>query len=199
MNRAEKKARTRAALLQAARERFSEDGYDGATIRAIAAAAGVSTGSVHAHFPDKRALLLTCFQEQVDVAVAEGWASLARDAALLDQLVHLAGFLYRSYAVHPALSRVMLQESLFPSSAWTAVFSGQALSFLGQVAGLFRTALERGELQRLPGEGALAARNFFAVYFLTLVAGLAGDPEHPERWLADLRAALAVQLQGLCD
>jgi len=197
MSRAEKKARTRAALLEAARERFSEDGYEGATIRAIAAAAGVSTGSVHAHFPDKRTLLLTCFQEQVDDAVDAAWASLDADAALLDQLTHLAGYLYRSYATHPALSRVMLQESLFPSSAWAEVFTGQAMSFLGQVAGLFRAALDRGELKRLPGEGALAARNFFAVYFLTLVAGLANDPERPERWVSDLRASLEVQLLGL--
>jgi AcrR family transcriptional regulator len=51
--RALAKQQTRAKVLQAARTLFSEQGYEGATIRDIAAAAGMSTGAVFANFTDK--------------------------------------------------------------------------------------------------------------------------------------------------
>src|SRR6185437_2714385 len=51
--RALAKQQTRMKVLAAARRLFSEQGYEGATIRDIAAAAGMSTGAVFANFTDK--------------------------------------------------------------------------------------------------------------------------------------------------
>src|SRR4051812_37177861 len=51
--RALAKQQTRSKVLAAARRLFSEVGYEGATIRDIAAAAGMSTGAVFANFEDK--------------------------------------------------------------------------------------------------------------------------------------------------
>ncbi|MEX2549954.1 MAG: TetR family transcriptional regulator [Nitriliruptoraceae bacterium] len=47
---------TRGAVLAAARHRFAQDGYEGATIRAIAAEAGVDPALVHHYFGTKQAL-----------------------------------------------------------------------------------------------------------------------------------------------
>jgi len=47
---------TREAILQAAREQFAERGYEGATIRAIAAAAGVDPALVHHFYGTKERL-----------------------------------------------------------------------------------------------------------------------------------------------
>ena len=54
--RALAKQQTRAKVLAAARRLFSEHGYEGATIRDIAQAAGMSTGAVFASFSDKSEL-----------------------------------------------------------------------------------------------------------------------------------------------
>jgi AcrR family transcriptional regulator len=54
--RALAKQRTRERVIAAARRLFTELGYEGATIRQIAQAAGMSTGAVFASFPDKDAL-----------------------------------------------------------------------------------------------------------------------------------------------
>lgn len=51
--RALAKQRTREKVLAAARRLFAERGYEGATIRDIARAAGMSTGAVFASFTDK--------------------------------------------------------------------------------------------------------------------------------------------------
>ena len=57
--RQQAKARTRAKVLEAARELFERDGFDKATIREIAKAAGMSTGAVFANFEDKAHLYET--------------------------------------------------------------------------------------------------------------------------------------------
>ena len=51
--RALAKQHTRRKLLDAARRLFNERGYEAATVREIAAAAGLSTGAVFASFADK--------------------------------------------------------------------------------------------------------------------------------------------------
>ena len=68
--RAAGKARSRQSLLDAAKRLFMERGYEGATVREIAAAAGLSTGAVFASFSDKSDLfnevLLADLESQVD-------------------------------------------------------------------------------------------------------------------------------------
>lgn len=53
---------TREAILQAAREQFSERGYEGATIRAIAAAAAVDPALVHHFYGTKEGLFAAAMQ-----------------------------------------------------------------------------------------------------------------------------------------
>lgn len=62
----------RAAILESARAQFTERGYDGATIRGIAAGAGVDPALVHHYFGTKDQLLLATLVDiaQVDDAIA---------------------------------------------------------------------------------------------------------------------------------
>ena len=66
--RAENKARTRQKVLEAAKRLFMARGYEGATMRDIAADAGLSTGALFANFTDKADLfnevILTDFETQ---------------------------------------------------------------------------------------------------------------------------------------
>src|SRR5260370_38533039 len=59
---------TRDAILQAARRRFAESGYDRPTIRAIAAEAGVAPGLVRHFFGSKQRLFALAVQTQPDPA-----------------------------------------------------------------------------------------------------------------------------------
>ncbi|WP_418277748.1 TetR family transcriptional regulator [Isoptericola jiangsuensis] len=57
-------ARNRAALLAAAREIFAQHGAH-APLNAVARRAGVGQGSLYRHFPDRVALVVALFEEQV--------------------------------------------------------------------------------------------------------------------------------------
>lgn len=60
---------TKDAILAAARERFAEVGFDKASIRSIATAAGVDSALVHHYFGTKQALFVEVVQLPVDPAI----------------------------------------------------------------------------------------------------------------------------------
>ena len=65
----EQRERTRAALIEAARRRFAEDGYAGASTEAILAETGVTRGALYHHFADKQDLFAAvCETLQAEVA-----------------------------------------------------------------------------------------------------------------------------------
>src|SRR5580698_9408033 len=70
--RALAKQRTREKIVSAAKMLFAERGYEGATIRDIAKAAGMSTGAVFASFTDKSDL----FTEIAETEQAELHAAM---------------------------------------------------------------------------------------------------------------------------
>jgi AcrR family transcriptional regulator len=59
---------TREAILTAARDAFAERGFDGASIRAIAAAAGVDPALVHHYFGSKDQLFLAAIEAPINPA-----------------------------------------------------------------------------------------------------------------------------------
>jgi AcrR family transcriptional regulator len=61
----ERKAETREMILQAARKVFSEKGYHKAQVADIVKTAGISTGSIYAHFKDKRDLFEQIIRENL--------------------------------------------------------------------------------------------------------------------------------------
>jgi AcrR family transcriptional regulator len=62
--------RTRDRILDAAREAFGERGFDGATIRDVAARAGVDPALVHHYFGSKQRLFVAATRIPVDFAIA---------------------------------------------------------------------------------------------------------------------------------
>lgn len=63
LTQGEKSERSQGLILEAALQLFSKQGYRGTSIREIAEAAGVSTGNVYHHFPDKEALFRTLLDQ----------------------------------------------------------------------------------------------------------------------------------------
>jgi len=89
--RAATKARTREALLEAARRVFAERGYGPASVEEIARTAGVSVGSVYVHFASKEALFTALVEAQTSADVSAMTAVVHDDPdetfAALDRLV----------------------------------------------------------------------------------------------------------------
>lgn len=70
-DRSERRARTRASLLQAAARVYARRGFDGATIDEVAEEAGFTKGAVYDHFGSKENLLFALLDEHLAAQIAE--------------------------------------------------------------------------------------------------------------------------------
>jgi AcrR family transcriptional regulator len=115
--RALAKQRTRERVLAAARRLFSERGYEGATIRDIAQAAGMSTGAVFASFADKSELfeeILTADHEVIHAQMIQA----TRTAKTADEaLLGLFGVAYGFHVEQLPLLRASIAVSWTRSEA----------------------------------------------------------------------------------
>ena len=161
--RALAKQQTRLKVLAAARRLFTEEGYEGATIRDIAAAAGMSTGAVFANFSDKSDL----FRE----IMADDMAALStamRDAATRGRNVEdavlkvfMAGYTF--YKSRLQLARAAFSVSWDKDGGPTLRGLPSAQGFHELFAEQLGAAVERGELSQ-EAEVRLRAQMLFDTY-----------------------------------
>lgn len=158
-------------IRRVAYELFEEWGYDRTTMRELARQAGIGLGTIFKHYPDKRALLLAAFEEDLLEVTEKSWAALPA-GSIKAQLHHLARGYYLFYAQHPSLSRVMVQEVVFNPDRAGIKIKLQYLDFMDRVASLFEAAIGRGEV-RPETDPMRAAMNFWSIYLNVLLMGLA--------------------------
>jgi AcrR family transcriptional regulator len=69
--RAERQARTRSDLIDAAERLFTEQGFHATSLDAVAAEAGFTKGAVYSNFASKEDLFFAVYERRVDARVAE--------------------------------------------------------------------------------------------------------------------------------
>lgn len=186
-HRDRQKEETRRLILASAYALFQQNGYDGTTMRELASHCGVALGTLFKHFPDKSAILVATFEDDIGVVIAQAFKTLPKKNLHL-QLRHLLQSLYGYYARHQAFSRVLVKESLFLGGAAGEIVHGKTMTFLEQVGALFTAAARRGEIA--PVEHAMKATlAFWSFYLLGLVAGLRDEVFDVDRSV-ELAAAL---------
>lgn len=107
-----------ATLLEAATRVFVKEGYAKATTNRIAAAAGVSVGSLYQYFPGKDAIaveLLRRYRDGLVELVAARLAPVTKEtfASVVRDLI---GELLRAEGINPALHRVLIEQVLRTSA-----------------------------------------------------------------------------------
>ncbi len=106
----------RRQLLETALDLFSRKGFDGATTKEIAAAAGVTEAIIFRHFPSKQALYQAVLDYRHESAEMQAWLAETKDcmernddAALMRAI---ATKVIRTYRTDPRLQRVLLFAAL---------------------------------------------------------------------------------------
>ncbi len=134
-----RKAETRAAILNAAVDQLAAGGYASASINAVAARAGVATGTVYRHFDSKSALFAEAFRRaarrELDafaaVADDDGRDSVERIAAALEAWARRA-------LAEPTRAYALLAEPVDPA------VEAERLLFRRGYRDLLAQALEQG-------------------------------------------------------
>jgi len=84
--RTERGDRSRARILEAAAQVFAEDGYAGASMARILAAAGATKGGFYFHFASKEALAVAVVDDQAERWFTETMAEVSRHERAVDRL-----------------------------------------------------------------------------------------------------------------
>lgn len=152
-------ARTRRAILSAADELLATSGVEGTTIAKVASHAGVSVGSIYAHFGSKDALILALGAKAVEPRLAQ--MESERETSPLARVL-AAGDAYVRFAIdEPSTFSALVILAHEPQAE--AVGTEEVTTELGDgVGGLLDTltadleaAMDAGEIPRAPVRDAL--------------------------------------------
>lgn len=168
---AQKSERSQDAILDAALRLFSTQGYRGTSIREIAAEAGLSTGNVYHHFPDKEALFRTLLDRY--------WELISRpespfnkaliDGAFPHELEALALAAQASVTTYrPYLNLIYVDVVEFDGSHLRKYYSGMEGRFAKSVAQAYPGDSLKDELApgSHPGTAVMLATGIFLQYYL---------------------------------
>lgn len=144
--RALAKQQTRAKVLAAARRLFSEYGYEGATIRDIAAAAGMSTGAVFANFDDKSDLFLEIMAQDMSALTESMREAAAKGRGIEDVLLRMFAAGYAFYKTQLPLARAAFSVSWAPQDGPVLRNAAQSLQMHELFTEQLTLAMQRGEL-----------------------------------------------------
>lgn len=146
--RDERKEATHQQVLDAARTVFLQSGYDGATIKAIAAAAGVSAGTVLNVAPSKGALLVMILRDEY-AAIRDSVDRLesALSGGLMDRLSALVQVIMEAQVRHEELFAAAIAHSWLWTDDTYAATAGQMSEAWGAVVRLLRAGIASGELR----------------------------------------------------
>lgn len=192
-------ARTRNRLLLAGFELLSEEGYQAASVAAIAARAGVSVGTFYQYFRDRSDLVAQLVNAGVArLMESEGMSWRARDGR--PGLRRMIGAFTRSYAEQARFWSVW-EEVTHNDEALAAVRRDLSRLLEETVERELRRARRSGAA-RPPGDPAATARALTAMVdrfcYLTYVFDPADPPMDPDA-AADLLTGLWAGAVGLAD
>jgi AcrR family transcriptional regulator len=193
--RATNKADKLRRITSAVRELFVEKGFDGTTMRDIAARAGVGFGTLFDYAASKRDFLFLLFNPELEIVLDESAAAAHGERLFLDKLMAYFGGYYALYAGDRAIARAVLRELTFFNEGGEAEkFIEHRARFQGLVTTEVKSAMTRGELSE--GEAEPISRIIFAIYAWEVRRWLAAEAPSVARGLSELRELLALQING---
>ncbi|MBC7173487.1 MAG: TetR/AcrR family transcriptional regulator, partial [Polyangiaceae bacterium] len=126
--------RTRAALVAAAQQEFSANGYAATTARSIAQAAGVSTGTFYQYFVDKDAVLRELGRSRFEAIASHVLVTLARssdlsfgEATVRSQLGEVVAAVVDYHQEDPGLHAVLTERRVHDPELDSITTAGEAV------------------------------------------------------------------------
>jgi AcrR family transcriptional regulator len=147
---------TRATIVAAAHGQVAERGYAGCSVALVATAAGVATGTVYRHFPDKGALFAEVFRTATQREVDAVAAAVAGPGTVGERVARAVDTFARRALKAPRLAYALLAEPVDPQVETERLAYRRAYRDI--FAALVADAVAAGDLPAQdPGVSAAAA------------------------------------------
>lgn len=195
--RAQAKLQTRQKVLVAARQMFAQQGYEGATIRDIATAAGMSTGAVFANFTDKSDLFCDIMNTDMESLVAAMEDAVAGETRVEPALTNLFTAGYRFYQSQLPLARAAFSVAWTPGHGHVVRNLPSLRRLKAMIAEQLEAGVARGELvaeAEIPLRTSMLFNVFLSNFPPAIFQGCASD-ELESRARNQVRIVLAGALK----
>jgi AcrR family transcriptional regulator len=194
--RQQKKAATKLKILNTAKRLLEQQGYQATTIRQIATESKIGTGTLFDHFENKEVLFYHAFYEELQKIMTDALASVSQYTSLKEQIEHVFGHFFNSFAEQAVLYSHFLEHALLATGEWGERFKAQ-VSSLGQALGeLYHQAKTKGEISEethIP----TAVMAVFSFYYFLLLDSIKSRFSQTEASLQSFSLLLAQHLNGL--
>jgi len=136
---------TRYRLMDGAARLMAHQGYAGTSLRAIASAAGLTTGAIYAHFPGGKEELFVAIVSSLGDEVRRCVAEAIVDATgPVDAIVRQAGALWDFFETYPSFAALVARENVSGALGDPSPFVEQNAGAIVQLRALFEGAIEAG-------------------------------------------------------
>lgn len=176
-----RKARTRAAILEAASELFQTRGYDETSIQDIAESADAGVGTVYGYFASKEEILRGVLDAQSDEAVQRYWATVDPAGDAVDHAVTAM----RGLAEYIRDNRRVLMAALAVAARSGRVDDQSSQWLLESLTKMLSEGVERGEVASIPVDTTVRALMTVSLQAMLRV-GIWDESQDDERTIADL-------------
>jgi len=184
-------------IKSAAKELFTELGYDAATTRDIARRARVGLGTLFNYADDKRDLIFLIYVDHLNEIQQAASSAVSARKSLLEQLVSFFSFLYEDFAGNPGLSRILLRELTFYRHGRLSVeFNQNRLRVVDTVRRMVAEAQARGRIGSRE-DPATIALGLFYIYAGAVRLWISEDEPDLKKGLAALRRQFRIYINGL--
>lgn len=144
MDQAGKTANTHGRILSAAAEIFSEVGFDGARVDAIAARAKVNKATLYYHIGDKKALYEAVLKDIVRIAADRIFRRIASATSPQEKLSIYIRTLIRRADENPHLPRIMMREVAAGGQHFPEEFVEDFTRLIGLLSGILEEGAAQG-------------------------------------------------------
>lgn len=190
----------RLKILEAATARFAESGYEATSMDDLAAAAGVSKGSLYDYFQNKEDLFYAVFEWFEQTLLRTGLEHMRMGGNLRERLFAFADASVGALVDHVTLYPVMLEVWAAAAKTGTRARFAQAMrnlyvAYRTEVTGLIATAQSNGEIRPEADAAAVAGMLVGAVDGLLLQYWL-DQSFDPRQWVRSFLSALFDGIAG---
>lgn len=166
--RAQNKARTRKAILDAAVRLFTRYGYENTSIEQLAKGAGIGKGTVYTYFKTKSDILKAFCEEELEFVHSELAAKTNPDTPFIDQMHTIFFAEFQFIIQNKEFGRILMQEMVFPRSrSMMCTCENDESPYFAMLFPIIEKAKVKGELQEdVPA--LYVAGHFYALLLLVV-------------------------------
>ncbi len=161
-------AETYTLILEGAKSLFENYGFEKTTMKKIARKAGISPGAIFKHFENKSALLAAALFNDIELVQERAIDQIPQDETVQKQFLSIAEQFFKYYAIKPALSKILVEHTLFVEGEWAERFNAHSMRLVDKTAQLIQKAKKQEKIKENVDSKQLATA-FFSHYLFVLV------------------------------